>query len=502
MARNSINKSSATLFTFFAGVILNVSVFLSYNDPNCISAWNVLGRSVCLRNGALAATVTTKGNKMSNLTMSSINCNSLNMSDVSKISQNRKLLAIARLKTDIIFLSDIRLSNKSKVSCSNDIEKCFRTNPFGNYLFFHNSTKNKRGVGLLLNNKLDPKVLRRKDDINENYLLLEVELNKKVYILGAIYGPNNVDVEFFNDLTRDLLSLGNQRVVLAGDWNCTPSSEEVGINLDVLNMRSLPNRRHSELIQELCNQFDLLDPFRFKYPDVQDFTFIPRCPVNKNRSRIDFFLMNEIFTREQFDCSIDTANRSTMFDHRAIFLTLDKAKSKKNHAIKVDNRILKDDIVEWIINISVSECFLIHTRDGALMDEVKQRLLGQVGLAKTLIRDIGPPPNYFIATPLGQQRIEVREGNLVRLAAISNAIKEELVEDPDPDPDIFLETLLFMIKNELIVYQAHALKVKKNQSHDLEQRIRALKMDPDPDFDSIIMCEKRFGRGIGSICNV
>jgi hypothetical protein len=82
------------------------------------------------------------------------------------INQNRKLLAVAKLKTDFIFLSDIRLSNKNKISCSNDLEKCFRTNPFGNYHFMHNSTKNKRGVGILINNRINANILGRKDDPN------------------------------------------------------------------------------------------------------------------------------------------------------------------------------------------------------------------------------------------------------------------------------------------------------------------------------------------------
>jgi hypothetical protein len=104
---------------------------------------------------------------MDNLFISCLNCNSLNMSDVSKINQNRKLSAIAKLKMDIILLCHIRLSNKNKVSCSDDLEKCFRTNPFGNYYFFHNSSKNKRGEGILLNS-LNANLIRRKDNQEEN----------------------------------------------------------------------------------------------------------------------------------------------------------------------------------------------------------------------------------------------------------------------------------------------------------------------------------------------
>jgi hypothetical protein len=45
-----------------------------------------------------------------------INCNSLNMATVSKNIRMRKFYGIVSLKTEIIFLSDFRLCNKSGVS--------------------------------------------------------------------------------------------------------------------------------------------------------------------------------------------------------------------------------------------------------------------------------------------------------------------------------------------------------------------------------------------------
>jgi len=84
------------------------------------------------------------------LTVSCINCNSLNMSSVGKQNQTVKLYGITKLKTDIIFMSDIRLCNRNLISCSNDISNTFLVNPYCSYEFFHNSSKSKRGVGILL----------------------------------------------------------------------------------------------------------------------------------------------------------------------------------------------------------------------------------------------------------------------------------------------------------------------------------------------------------------
>jgi hypothetical protein len=50
------------------------------------------------------------------ITISSVNCNSLNMATTTKHVRMRKFYGICSLKTDIIFLSDLRLCNKSGVT--------------------------------------------------------------------------------------------------------------------------------------------------------------------------------------------------------------------------------------------------------------------------------------------------------------------------------------------------------------------------------------------------
>jgi hypothetical protein len=74
--------------------------------------------------------------------VSSINCNSLNMATVSKNVRMRKFYGILSLKTDIIFVSDIRLCNKNGVGDIGFANKIFATNPYRSYSFIHNSCTN------------------------------------------------------------------------------------------------------------------------------------------------------------------------------------------------------------------------------------------------------------------------------------------------------------------------------------------------------------------------
>jgi hypothetical protein len=84
------------------------------------------------------------------LTFSCLNCNSLNMSTLGSVNHVLKIYGIVSLKSDIIFLSDIRLCNSSGISDVKKIAETFKVNPYGSYSFYHNSRMNKRGVGILI----------------------------------------------------------------------------------------------------------------------------------------------------------------------------------------------------------------------------------------------------------------------------------------------------------------------------------------------------------------
>jgi exonuclease III len=107
------------------------------------------------------------------LSIACINCNSLNMSNSAKWNQTLKVCGITKVKSDIIFLSDTRLSNKNLVSAEDDIKYSFLHNPYGRYNAVFNSTKNKRGVGILIKYELQIDLLetRKTDDETSYYFI-------------------------------------------------------------------------------------------------------------------------------------------------------------------------------------------------------------------------------------------------------------------------------------------------------------------------------------------
>jgi exonuclease III len=144
-------------------------------------------------------------------------------------------------------------------------------------------------VCILIKNDLTFSELDRRADAQENYLLLKLRIRGTVIILGAIYGPNNFDPNFFDNLETDITALGNHPVILAGDWNTTYSNLPVDLNPDCFNMANVPNLRHANLLKDMCSNLSLCDPFRALHPVERRFSFLPRSAGAVNKSRIDFF---------------------------------------------------------------------------------------------------------------------------------------------------------------------------------------------------------------------
>ena len=225
-------------------------------------------------------------NSINNISFASINCNSLNMSTINKSMQKNKLYGITKLRTDIIFISDIRLSNRNLGSNIEELKGNFLMIPYGAYKFFYNSSMNKRGTCILIKNDIAFLELQREADPEENFLLLRAEIKGKNFTIGSIYGPNSHDRTFFTKLEAAIQVLGCDNVILGSDWNCSYCSDPIADNIDCLNMTNIPNLRHSLYVQDLCQSLNLMDPYRGFFPNRRDYTFISRNTRSNKSVRI------------------------------------------------------------------------------------------------------------------------------------------------------------------------------------------------------------------------
>ena len=435
-------------------------------------------------NMAIAAVA---GAEFPSLTFSGINCNSLNMSASSKHNQLRKIYGITKLKTDIIFLSDIRICNKNLVSGVADIKKSFLTNPYQSYKFFHNSSSNKRGVGILIKNDLCFAEERIVGDPGENYILLRAKIKGTVMTLGAIYGPNNFDPDFFANLSRDIRNIGGTNIIIWGDWNCTFSNDNINENLDCLNMTNPPNLRHSNLLLDMCTDLDLTDPYRTIHPNRRDYSFVPRSNTQINRSRLDFFLISRNLFNHTSSCDINSTLQSTLFDHKAIRLSFSEPKTNTIRKPSISRSIIHDANLDIVVFYSTYETYLHHLNNLNLNQGTLALNLLSIGRIKQLLRLAGTPPHLLPPGEILPETIDNFRDRIQEARALKDSLDLDEIENLPltVDPCLFMEALLNCVRNEVISYQEFIGKRKKEYIKASIERLSILKSDFDSNLDSI-----------------
>jgi exonuclease III len=181
---------------------------------------------------------------------------------------------------------------------------------------------------VLFSKQVQYEIVSSATDIQENILMLRIKIRNVEMVIGAIYGPNldNNCLELFNFVSNTLNEWTNLPIILGGDWNATFSSLPIEENPKVLFMRQLPSITRSRNVGELCERFELTDPFRILHPDVRDFTYNPSGSIRKNRSRIDFFLVSNDLITKINSCTIAQGFCNKTFDHKPIFLSFKRKK--------------------------------------------------------------------------------------------------------------------------------------------------------------------------------
>jgi len=430
------------------------------------------------------------------LSVSSINCNSLNMSNTGSLHHKLKMYGITKLKSDIILLCDIRLSNSQNVPNTIPAKVTFRTNPYGSYEFYSNSTKNKRGVGILLKKSCNFVVLDELRDVEkENFLILRLQQlgNNSVFYVGAIYGPNGYEPGFFTGLKAHLRNIGNIPIILGGDWNCSKCGDPVRQNVDLVNMTSLPNKRHTDLLNEMCEEFLLSDPYRVKFPNKIEYTYIPSDVTKLNRSRLDFFIMSRSILNSVSECSILPGLQNKLFDHLAIELLLNK-KKRVITPPTISKSILKDPETELVGGLAAAETYLNYS--SSLNPDSVADLTLRLGLAWRDLREAGPSNSYAVPGDRTELQELTREAKLAGVREFLEFFPFDVARDGNLTigDDIFMECLMNGMRNEIVSYQTFIQKNVKTQKRNLISRIESLKNSSIPGTELILELERTLNR--------
>ena len=118
-----------------------------------------------------------------------------------------------------------------------------------------------RGVAILFNKRFDYKVRNQITDPNGNFLILDLEVLEKRISVACIYAPNRDDPDFFKDVKANLIKMGNENIIIVGDWNLLINPIKDGWNYKHVNH---PKARR--IVLDLLKELDLVDIWRDQHP--------------------------------------------------------------------------------------------------------------------------------------------------------------------------------------------------------------------------------------------
>ena len=202
---------------------------------------------------------------------------------------------------------------------------------------------------VLLNNNFEYKVEKVISDTNGNFILLDINLEGKKFTLVNLYGPNDDKPKFYKELRQKYNSLNNDNVIMCGDWNLV-----INPDLDTNNYLHINNpRARNEILENIIEEDGFLDIYRILHEEKREYTWSRKNQVRK-QARLDFFLIS-------FECflyadatSITPGYRT---DHSGI--TLDLVFNYNNERgrgyWKFNNSLLKDQNYIKIVKDTISE---------------------------------------------------------------------------------------------------------------------------------------------------
>ena len=245
-------------------------------------------------------------------------------------------------------------------------------------------------------------------------------------------------------------------------------------NIDIFRMNSPPSLIRSRALADVCDLYQLSDPFRALHPDRRDFSFRPKNGQN-NRSHLDFFIVSDSLLFFLSKCEISVEISTELFDHHSVSLFFSNKNFKPKQSI--NNVILNHPRFSDVVLAAAADTFLNHASDNnPRVDTAAGRR--EVGAFLLLLREIndleyeielnGSYPEKLLLIENKKRNLEISRNNLPTPEQL------DLLNLNCPD-DIFLEVLMGSIHNSAISFQSWTKKVSNLKKSILITRINALR---------------------------
>ena len=269
---------------------------------------------------------------------------------------------------------------------------------------------------VLINNTFEHEIGRIKKDPNGNFIIIELtSLGKKITLVN-LYGPNDDKPQFYNTIQQYISEFGNEHVVWCGDWNLVLNSD-----LDTVNYKNINNPRARNTVINIIDENGYVDVWRVLNDTKKKFTWRRLIPDRK-QARLDFFIVSEDMFTLVHDSDIVPGYRT---DHSGIILKIKLQENERGRGYwKFNNSLLKDT--------------------------------NYVTTVKTVIDDT-----------INLYKINNNNNN-------NNTVPDDNIQFTIND-QLFLETLLIMIRGETIKYSS--IKKKENMQEEIKLEKEILEIE-------------------------
>ena len=238
------------------------------------------------------------------------------------------------------------------IHCGPDNQNTFKEDWEGD-MYIASGTNASRGVAILFRKNFEYKILDSENDQEGNYIALKIKMIDTEITLINIYGPNNDNPRFYDELSALIDRFQTATIILCGDWNLVQDQQ-----LDTKNYLRENNIRARNKVLQMKEIHDLHDPWRIQNPDEKQYTWLQRNP--HKMSRLDFFLVSSDILAITDKSEIKPGYRS---DHSIINLTLEISSQTKGKGFwKLNTSLLHDQEYATIIKTVIKDNIIRYAK--------------------------------------------------------------------------------------------------------------------------------------------
>ena len=222
------------------------------------------------------------------------------------------------------------------------------TSEWGGKWEYDCGTSNSRGVSVLYN----PRKVFVKNCITSGegrYIILDLQVEDECITVVNVYGPNEDDPTFFQDVFTKAQQFNNANMIIGGDFN-TVLDGKLDRNCGE------DNKKSSRFLNDYIEENEMADVWRNMHPESKIYTWMRRGRTVGaiQASRIDYFLLNGAMRQMVDECEISAGCRS---DHSLVTCSLSsKTAPRGPGSWKMNTEILFEEEFKELVENTVEEC--------------------------------------------------------------------------------------------------------------------------------------------------